>query len=458
MDRETLWKTVLGELQVVLSPTNFKTWVRETELVKIDTAGDNRQMVTIACKSPYHRETVENRYYGQIKMILDKLTEKRNELVFAVQPVKQGEILEPSAGPLFSQNGLNSGTDMYKRAVERVRLRADFVFDTFAVSNTNEMAYAAAAAVAKNPGQAYHLLFFYGGVGVGKTHLMQAVGHQLLQDVPEAKVIYCTGEEFTNGLIDAIQRKTTQQFKQKFRTVKLLMVDDVQFIAGKDYVQEEFFHTFNAIAQNRGQIILTSDRLPTEIRGLEDRLRSRFEGGLTIDIQQPDFELRTAILRIKAQAQGVDLPMDTAKLIAANIESTRRLEGFLMTLMALSKTRGEAITPEMVTAQLGVSQPSNGERKYIKPKEVVEIVAGHFNLKSTLLRGERRSKDLVEARHIAMYLLRIDLGVSLEEVGSHLGGRDHTTVMHAVDKIKANLSNSENLRTEVESIRKALYG
>ena len=347
----------------------------------------------------------------------------------------------------------------YERAVERAKLRQDFVFDTFAVSGTNEMAYAAAQAVAKNPGQAYHLLFLYGGVGVGKTHLMQGVGHEVLKTDPDAKITYCTGEEFMNGLVEAIQRKTTTSFKQKFRSAKLFLVDDVQFIAGKDYVQDEFFHTFNAIAQGRGQIILTSDRGPEEITGLEDRLRSRFEGGLTIDIQKPDFELRTAILRIKAQARGVDLPMDVATLIAANIDSTRKLEGFLTSVIALSQVRQEPITPEMVTAQLGgKSEAENGERKYVKPKEVVETVASYFNLRPAVLRGARRTKDLVWARHIAMYLLRIDLRVPLEEVGIHLGKRDHSTVMHAVEKIQANMQVSETLRTDVESVRKKLYG
>jgi len=235
-------------------------------------------------------------------------------------------------------------------------------------------------------------------------------------------------------------------------------VDDVQFIGGKETAQEEFFHTFNAIGQNRGQVILTSDRSPAEIPGLEDRLRSRFEGGLMVDIQKPDFELRTAILQIKAQAQEINLPLDAARLMAANIDSTRRLEGFLMTLGALSKARGEPITPEMVAAHLGVKTETNGEKKYVNPKEVVETVANYFNLKPAVLRGDRRNKDLVWARHIAMYLLRIDLGVALTSAGEYLGRKDHTTVMHAVDKIKAKLLTSENLRTDVETVRKKLYG
>lgn len=421
-------------------------------------AGDDRVIATVSCKSLYHRETVETRYYGQIKTILDKLTGKRHELVFVVQPKKEGAIPE-GAGPLFVEVKQAIEKGAYQRAIDRVGLREDFVFDTFAVSRTNEMAYAAARTVAQKPGGAYHLLFLYGGVGVGKTHLMQAVGHEVLKDNPEAKLIYCTGEEFTNGIIEAIQQKNTAAFKHKFRSAKLLLVDDVQFIAGKDAVQEEFFHTFNAIAQNRGQIILTSDRLAEEITGLEDRLRSRFEGGLTVDIQRPDFELRAAIVRIKAQAQEVELAMDVAKLIAANIESVRKMEGFLTKLIAVSQMKGELITPEMVTAQLGSGGgENNGEKKYVNPKEVVEVVANYFNLKPSQVRGERRTKQLVQARHIAMYILRIDMGVQLEEIGRHFDDRDHTTVMHAVEKIKASLAESEAGRLEVEQVRKKLYG
>lgn len=447
VDRKTVWKAALGELQVSLSATSFKSWIRDLELTSLEPAGDKRQIATIMCRAAFHRETVENRYYGQIKMVLDKLTGKRNELVFTIQAPA---VIEPEqAGPLFTQ-AVNTG--------ERVGLRQDFTFETWAVSPTNEMAFAAAQAVAKNPGQAYHLLFLYGGVGVGKTHLMQAAGHEVLKNDPDTRLLYCTGEEFMNKFVESLRQHTTGAFKQKFRSLKLWLVDDVQFIGGKETAQEEFFHTFNAIGQNRGQVILTSDRLPVEIPGLEDRLRSRFEGGLMVDIQKPDFELRTAILQIKAQAQAIDLPMDAARLMAANIDSIRRLEGFLMTLGALSKAREELITPEMVAAHLGVKTETNGEKKYVNPKEVVETVANYFNLKPAVLRGDRRKKDLVWARHIAMYLLRIDLGVALESVGEYLGRKDHTTVMHAVDKIKANLLTSENLRTDVETVRKKLYG
>jgi chromosomal replication initiator protein len=446
MDRKTVWKAVLGELQVSLSATSFKSWIRDLELTNLEPAGDRRQIATIMCRAAFHRETVENRYYGQIKTVLDRLTGKRNELAFAVKP--PAAIAPEQVGPLFTQ-AIDAG---------RVGLRSDFTFDTWAVSPTNEMAFAAAQAVAKNPGQAYHLLFLYGGVGVGKTHLMQAVGHEVLKHDPGVKLMYCTGEEFMNQFVAALRQHTTGSFKQKFRSLKLWLVDDVQFIGGKETAQQEFFHTFNAIGQNRGQVILTADRLPAEISGLEDRLRSRFEGGLMVDIQKPDFELRTAILQIKAQAQGISLPMDAAALMAANIDSTRRLEGFLMTLGALSQARGEPITPEMVAAHLGVKTETNGEKKYVNPKEVVETVASYFNLKPAVLRGERRKKDLVWARHIAMYLLRIDLGVALTDVGEYLGRKDHTTVIHAVDKIKANLLTSENLRTDVETVRKKLYG
>ena len=344
------------------------------------------------------------------------------------------------------------------RAVEQAGLRPDFNFETFAVSSTNQMAHAAAQAVAKTPGKAYNPLFLYGGVGVGKTHLMQAIGNTLLARSPRAKVVYCTGEEFTNEIVNAIRKKTTDEFKKKFRTIRLLLVDDIQFIAGKEKAQEEFFHTFNAIWRVGGQIVLTSDRPPEEINKLEARLRSRFEGGLTIDIQPPDFELRTAILLIKAQQQGIKLPMDVAQLIAGNITSTRKLEGTLTRVISESKTRKTPLTPELATAILGKTNGNTTLQKVVKPKEILSAVASHFNLKIADLTGITRPKQIAEARQIVMYLLRTELKTSLVEIGNLLGGRDHTTVMHGVNKITKVLPESEDLRVDIMGIKTKLYG
>jgi len=320
------------------------------------------------------------------------------------------------------------------------------------------MAHAAAMAVAQSPAKAYNPLFLYGGVGVGKTHLMQAIANAVLRKNRRAKIIYCMGEEFTNEIVNAIREKTTKEFKEKYRSARLLMVDDIQFIAGKTAVQEEFFHTFNAIWRVGGQIVLTSDRRPEEISKLEDRLRSRFEGGLIIDIQPPDFELRTAILLIKAQQKKIKLPMDIAQLIASNIISTRKLEGFLIRLMTEVETKKEPLTPELVKAILGQTNDMIAPQKLVKPKEILSAVANFFDLRLAEITGPKRDKKIALARQIVMYLLRNDLKTSLMDIGRLLGDRDHTTVMYGVEKITQLLPTSEDLRVNIVGIRKKLYG
>lgn len=455
MKKEKLWQTVLENLKITLSPASFNTWFSQTFIVNIKPLEKKRQIVEIGCPNAFVSQTIENRYYGLIKDILDQNTQRKNDLVFLVRqapknrkPVKLKDI------PLFEKPEDNAEV---KEAIRKSGLRPDFNFDTFAVSSTNQMAYAAAQAVAKTPGKAYNPLFLYGGVGVGKTHLMQAIGNAILVKNPKTKLVYCTGEEFTNEIVEAIRKKTTDEFKKKYRTIKVLLVDDIQFIAGREKVQEEFFHTFNALWKVGGQIVLTSDQPPQEISKLEARLRSRFEGGLIVDIQEPDFELRTAILLIKAQQKGISLPMDIAQLIAGNIVSTRALEGFLAKLINEIETKKIPITSELVTALLG---NTNGlsPKKYVKPREVISAVSSHFNIRVSELLGQRRLKNIALARQVLMYLLRNDLKLPLEEIGRILGGRDHSTVIHGVEKITSLLPESEDLRVDIMGIRKKLYG
>jgi chromosomal replication initiator protein len=453
MDKRKVWKTVLESLKINLSSASFATWFAQTFVVQMRGVAKNRQIAEIGCPSSFVRNTIETRYYGLIKEALDQATGKSNDLVFVVKqgkkPAKKGE------EPLFEVKKEKTGKS---ETIKKAGLRSDFNFDSFAVSSTNQMAHAAATAVAKTPGKAYNPLFLYGGVGVGKTHLMQAIAIAVLTRNPKAKVIYCTGEDFTNEIIDAIQTKATREFKQKYRSAKLLLIDDIQFIAGKTAVQEEFFHTFNALHRIGGQIILTSDRRPDEIAKLEDRLRSRFEGGLTIDIQKPNFELRTAIVLIKAQQKGVNVPMDAAQLIASNITSTRRLEGVLTRLISESKLKNEPITPSLASAILGHVNNVGVPRKLIKPREMMRAVASYFNLKLSELTGSRRTKPIVVPRQILMYLLRTELKVPLMEIGRLLGGRDHTTIMHGVDKITKLLPESEDLRVDISGIKQKAYG
>jgi chromosomal replication initiator protein len=457
MDKNKVWNVILENLKLTLSSANFATWFPLTFIIQFKEIDKERQITEIGCPSIFVSNTIENRYYGLIKEALDKATGKKNDLVFVIKQntAQSVKSKEKQNEPLFE---VKEEGDEVAEAIKRVGLRPDFNFDTFAVSSTNQMAHAAAVAVAQSPGKAYNPLFLYGGVGVGKTHLMQAVAHNLLTRLPRAKLIYCMGEEFTNDIVNAIREKTTKEFKQKYRSARLLLVDDIQFIAGKTAVQEEFFHTFNAIWRAGGQIVLTSDCKPEEISKLEDRLKSRFEGGLTIDIQPPDFELRTAILLIKAQQKGLKLPMDVAQLIASNITSTRKLEGFLIRLMTEAQTRKIEITPELARALLGQNKENNLPQKLVKPKEVISTVVSYFNLRMADITGPKRDKEMAYARQIAMYLLRSDLKVSLMDIGRFLGDRDHTTIMYGVEKITNLLPKSEDLRVDIMEIRKKLYG
>lgn len=451
MNKRDLWKTTLDELEISLTKANFQTWFPLTFINKIEGKENNRQTIEIATSSPFVAENIENRYYNQIKEILDKKTGKKSELVFVVKKAKSEKRKAKSLGPLFEKK-----KDL-KEKIESLRLREDFTFENFAVSSSNQTAYAAATVVVKSPGKAYNPLFLYGGVGVGKTHLMQAIAHRIIANDPFARLIYCTSEEFTNDFINSLRAKSTNEFHQRYRRVNILLIDDVQFFGGKEKVQEELFHTFNTIYRKSGQIVLTSDRQPREIDGLKDRLRSRFEGGLAIDIQPPDFELRCAILLIKAKQQNLNLPMDVAKLIASNIEDTRRLEGFLTRVITEGKLKEQLITPEFTSALLGkVSEPR--EKRIVRPKEVLEVVADHFNVKLAQIKAERRLKKFVLPRQILMYLLRNDLRMNLMEIGEFLGGRDHTTIMYGVEKITNLLPISEDLRVALGAIKKRLYG
>lgn len=358
-----------------------------------------------------------------------------------------------STGLFSDQNIQSLAIDRARLQGQKAGLRLDYTFDTFAVSSTNEMAHAAAMAVSNQPGTAYNPLFIYGGVGVGKTHLMHAVGNNILKKMPDAKVLYCTGEDFTNEIVNAIQTKKSMSFKEKYRTVDILLIDDVQFIAGKNTVQEEFFHTFNSIAKRSGQIILTSDRPPSEISLLEDRLRSRFEAGLMVDIQQPSFELRTAILLIKSQANNIHIPMELAQVIASRIDSARKLEGIIKRIKSEVELKHRSITPELIDELCKVEIEKSPSRLRVKPYDIIKTVADFYHLKQSAIRGKVRVQSIVKARHIAMYFMKEDLHLPYMEVGRWFSNRDHTSAMHALRKITAEINLDEDTRKEVQAIR-----
>lgn len=331
-------------------------------------------------------------------------------------------------------------------------LQPRFTFENFAVSPTNQMAHAAAQAAAKHPGVMYNPLFIYGGVGVGKTHLSQAVAHEILKSSPKKKALYCTSEQFTNDLVDAIRTKKTQYIRDKYRKLDILVVDDIQFIAGKTYVQEEFYHTFNTIVQQGGQIIMASDRPPKEIKALEDRLRSRFSGGLIIDMQKPDFELRAAIVLIKAAQRKIDIDMAAAQSIAEKITDSRELEGALLKLLSLSLTQTDSnkITEETASAQL--QKESEAQKARIHPNDIVRAVASYYEIKPAHIRGTSRKQNIAMARQVAMYLMRIKSKLNLDEVAFLLKRKDHTTVMHGVEKVKLLIMKDKAFKEHVETI------
>jgi chromosomal replication initiator protein len=458
MDLTKLWKSVLAEIELSVSKATYQTQFAHTTLVSLLDG-----VATIGFTTPLMRTMAESRYYSLVKSILDHHTKQNTSLIFTVTPRK--ETLDPArAGPLFSQVELGQPEVSVSMVARRLHIRPDATFESFAVSTTNQMAYAAATAVAKNPGTAYNPLFLYGGTGVGKTHLMHGVANRILASRPNMRIVYCMGEEFLNEIVEAIQTKTSRQFKQKYRSAQLLLVDDVQFIAGKQTAQEEFFHTFNAVHREGGQVILTSDRAPSEISRLEDRLRSRFEGGLTVDVAAPDFELRVAIINIKARAMGLTIPPEAAQLVAANITDTRAMEGFLRRLTTEIATRGGGVTPELVSGLLSIKGPINGiaaagakQPKRVSPQEVLDFVATYFGIKTTALKGPKRDRPIARPRQVFMYLARTELGLTHDDIGGVLGGRDHTTIMHGVDTITQELSTNARLREAVEGIKNKLW-
>jgi chromosomal replication initiator protein len=318
------------------------------------------------------------------------------------------------------------------------------------------MAWAAADAVSKNPGSAYNPLFIWGGVGVGKTHLMNSVGYYIVKNNSENKVTFCTGEDFTNDIVEGIRNKTTQNFRNKYRKLNLLMIDDIQFIAGKDAVQEEFFHTFNALVGNGSQIILTSDQPPSEISKLEERLRSRFEAGLIVDISPPDFELRCAIIQIKAKERGLEIESDIVQLIAGNIDSARKIEGFLTRIASEAKLRDIEVKPDIIEKLLGKGEVNGGKSIKANPTDVVSAVSKYFSIGKRSLLGASRAKPVSHPRQLLMYILRTQLSLPLQEVGRIVGGRDHTTVMHAVDKITHRASEDVQIREDIRGIKNLL--
>jgi chromosomal replication initiator protein len=449
-DLKSTWKEVLEIIKISVSPGTFTTWFAQTHIIKIDDLG-KRFMVDVGTPTAFSKNTIEARYFGLIQDSISKVLGKPCDLSFSVKenPDKTRSVATAST-PLF---GTERGNQEVTDALQKAKIRPSFTFENFAVSSSNQMAHAAALAVADNLGSAYNPLFIWGGVGVGKTHLMGAVGNAAVKKNPNLKVLFCTSESFTNDIVEGIRNKTTPQVRNKYRKLDLLMIDDIQFIAGKDTAQEEFFHTFNAVNSSGGQIILTSDRPPEEIAKLEERLRSRFEAGLIVDIAPPDFELRCAIAQIKAKERNIPLEMEQIQIIAANLDSARKIEGALIKIMTLMGTKGVEITNELVENIIGKGIESNAKIINKDPSKVIDAVCRYYQIGKRSLLGDSRARPIARPRQILMYLLRTDFRIPLEEVGRLVGGRDHTTVMHAVEKITQLATNDVQIREDMSKIK-----
>jgi chromosomal replication initiator protein len=452
---QSVWHEVLESIKVSVSAANFSTWFNQTHLLTLKKGG-NRYTAEVGCTSSFVKSTIESRYFGLVQDSLKQCLGTNCDVLFVVKDLPRKETATNSLEPLFEKKADKLEKDIDPLITAKIGLRPTFTFKNFAVSSSNQMAWAAADAVSKDLGAAYNPLFIWGGVGVGKTHLMNAVGLEAIKKDSGAKIICCSGEQFTNDIVEGIRKKTTQEFRNKYRKLKALLIDDIQFIAGKDTIQEEFFHTFNALVNSGAQIIMTSDKPPQEISKLEERLQSRFEAGLIVDIAPPDFELRCAIVQIKTKERQVVLSMDCVQLIAGNLESARKIEGFLIKLSSEARLRKTEISQELIESLLGRGLEENNHITRSTPNDLVTAVSKYFSVGKRALLGSSRARPIAQPRQMLMYLLRTQLSLPLQEVGRLVGNRDHTTVMHAVDKITHLASSDVQIREDIRGIKKML--
>ena len=462
MDAKQVWRAALGELQVSLSPANYETWLRDTQLVDVD-----EQRFRIAVPNGFAKDWLETRYRSLISQTLARIVGYSVQVEFMV-----------AATAIDGDGATNDATDGHVRlqgspavVSQNVRVEASrvggeggatninprYTFANFIVGSANRLGHAASLSVAERPGHAYNPLFLYGGVGLGKTHLMHAIGNQVTGRFPRKRVVYATSEKFTNEFITSIQQGKIDEFRARYRRIDLLLIDDIQFIADKERTQEEFFHTFNAIHEDGKQIVLSSDRPPKAILTLEERLRSRFEWGLIADLTAPDLETRIAILRAKAEEGAVPITSDVVEFIARKVVSNvRELEGALNRIVAFASMGNTPISIELAQAVLS-NVLYNPKKRQVTPERIARAVSDYYSVPMEALQGQKRDKAIVMPRQIAMFLMREETDVSLLRIGAELGNRDHSTVLHACDKISREIANNDELRREIAAVRELIY-
>jgi len=454
MDAKQVWRAALGELQVSLSPANFETWLRDTALVDVD---DHR--FRIAVPNGFAKDWLETRYRSLISQTLARIVGYSVQVEFTINAA--AEAGRNGAESHGTSNGAGPAIRLEPTRVGgeggTTNINPRYTFANFIVGSANRLAHAASLSVAERPGHAYNPLFLYGGVGLGKTHLMHAIGNQVIAKFPRKRVVYATSEKFTNEFITSIQQGKIDDFRGRYRRIDLLLIDDIQFIADKERTQEEFFHTFNAIHEDGKQIVMSSDRPPKAILTLEERLRSRFEWGLIADLTAPDLETRIAILRAKSEEGAVPITSDVIEFIARKVVSNiRELEGALNRIVAYASMGAMPISIELAQAVLS-NVLYNPKKRQITPERIARAVSEYYGVQMDVLKGQKRDKAIVMPRQIAMFLMREETDVSLLRIGAELGGRDHSTVLHACDKITRESAVNDELRREIAAVREMIY-
>lgn len=462
MQDNELWQAVLGEIELSISRGNFVTWFKNTQLIRYKNG-----VAVVGVPNIFVKNQLERKFNELVMQMLTKngLTPEKIEYKIhtGVSPLSQRSDASVLRNPSSPQPTTSfTGSPEPRRTISNVThayrqgLNERYNFENFVVGDGNELAYAACQAIVQNPGKKYNPLFIYGGVGIGKTHLIQAVGNAILANQPSARIVYASTERFVQEFVDALRfKKNTGDFASFYRGADVLIVDDVQFLAGKERIQEEFFHTFNSLHQANKQIIMSSDKLPKDIPTLEERLQSRFAWGMTIDMQAPDFETRCAILSSKASFQEINLPQPVVEFLASRVQNNiRELEGALNQVVAYCEMRGVKPDLQIVT---NIFDNANNRPKHLNARNIIERTAKHFHISIEDILGPKRDKDIVVPRQIAMYMLRSELHLSFPKIAHELGRKDHTTAIHSVDKIEKELSYGGSIKQYVNELKGNLY-
>lgn len=459
MTNEQLWQAIQGEIELCISKASFTTWFRDTSIIS-----KSESEIVVSVPNGFAKEWLENKYHKFILKAAQGICSKIIKVTYKIggspnkQPekIRQPEDIKDSPQTDQAENSPRASIDNENGNLNE-SLNSKYNFDNFIVGSNNELAFAACQAVSKNPGTVYNPLFIYGGVGLGKTHLLQSIGNEILRNNPDKKIKYASSEKFTNELIQAISGKNTKLFKDIYRNIDILIIDDIQFLAGKEKTQEEFFHTFNTLYEENKQIVLSSDRPPKAISALEKRLRSRFEGGMIADIGFPSYEIRLAILKVKLAEKGFEMPEESLNYIASHIQrNIRELQGALNRVVAICELERKDPTLKKVTNILAdiISQPI---KKATTPKDILVNVAEFYSVSIENITDKNRKKEIVKPRQIAMYLMRTEIKSSFPSIGECIGGRDHTTAMHAHEKISREIEHDKVLEQEIHLIVEKIY-